>query len=263
MALPFALALGAAALVAACGVHFRSGSGEAVKGIGAQVIQEYKVETFNNLDVSHAFQCTFTHAKHCAVSIQAYENLFQCFDVKCSGNCLHISVKDGKGIDTDVPVKVNIAGPDLDKVSLSGAVSCDVVTPAGVQEKLTLDLSGATRFQMEHGAPQEVKASLSGSSQARVCVAGDLDAKLSGASTLAYQGSCASAEISASGSATVDGSKAPVQSMKIKTSGAASAHVVVEKSLDAETSGTSEVTYVGDPAIVSQKTSGVSRIIKK
>lgn len=84
--------------------------------------------------------------------------------------------------------------------ALSGASTVELT---GVGGDLTADVSGASRLELRNFAVANANVDLSGASQGTVNVAGRLDARASGASTLLYLGNPTLGDISTSGASTI------------------------------------------------------------
>lgn len=232
-----------------------------IVGTGPVVARNYDLNNFKRVKVSGSFICDVAFGKSQSVQIYAQENVFPYLNVQSNGQRLKIGVTYGGGVKTDLPIKVKIIMVDpLDQINLSGAVSFNIHDAR--QESLRLRASGACNLDAQSCVIDDVDISLSGSCEAFIALNKLLHAKLMGASTLTYSGKAEHADISLSGSGTVNGEKALVKRMALKASGAADVQVHVSEKLDIDASGTASIIYAGNP-IINQKGYGVVKIHQK
>jgi hypothetical protein len=92
-------------------------------------------------------------------------------------------------------------------------------------------------------------------------VAGDFDVSLSGAGNIAADGESESLQLQISGLGNFNGGDLQSQDAGIQISGAGSATVWVEDTLDASISGAGSIDYYGDPN-VNERISGVGSVSK-
>ncbi len=138
------------------------------------------------------------------------------------GNTLEILTKNRQGnFSKNHPLKVEITMPELRSLDMNGATRAEVY--GLVQPKLTVDMNGATYVQFLDSKINTLKAEISGASH-------------------------------------LDAFSLVSENANIEISGASRASLFVTNKLDAEASGTSSITYKGDPNSVSGNTSGISSI---
>ena len=155
-----------------------------------------------------------------------------------------------------------ISAPKFETITLNGA--CDLkTTNTLVQPSLGLGLSGASDAVISTNN-QSMSVVLSGSS--------DLDLKgeiaslyatCSGASDMDCFGSIQKAHLVLSGSSDFDGKKCEMETCTVVASGSSDAAVNVKNTLSVTASGSSEITYYGNPKVEKNSISGSSSIIQK
>jgi len=150
--------------------------------------------------------------------------------------------------------------PHLYEVDLSGAVR-------GAAQGFTSshdfigDLSGASSLDMRDMSAGDVEFDLSGASRVTGdIIAGDADLDVSGASNVQLQGAASDMEIEASGASHVDLADFVVSNADVNLSGARQATVNLDGILDADLSGASNLSYIGEPTMGDIDTSGGSTI---
>lgn len=128
-----------------------------------------------------------------------------------------------------------------------------------------LSLHGATKGMVSgFSSSEHFKLNLSGASRVTGEIeGGDADFDVSGASSVELTGSGKDVVIKASGASHVQLGGFPVQNANLEFSGACSGTVNVDGRLDANLSGASHLSHVGEPTMGDIKTSGVSTLSKK
>jgi hypothetical protein len=140
-------------------------------------------------------------------------------------------------------IRVYVAAKNLDKVTASGA--CDVRINGELTSKaLLVGLSGASDFK------------------GRVNT-GSLKFDLSGASDVVVSGKAGDLSIGASGASHFKGYELVADNCRIDASGASDIKITVNKVLNAEASGATNIDYKGAGMIGDIRTSGASNIRKR
>jgi len=194
---------------------------------------------FTQLDISHAFTANITRSDRFNVVITADDNLVDYLDIRQRGDTLYIGVQSGRTY-TGTTFRAEITLPTLEGLNVSGAsranlsgfsstqrlaleasgasvvrgdVKCgDVsfnvsgasqVTLSGTGQDAVLEVSGASRVQLEDMSFRNVDVEASGASSVTVNLEGRLDASASGASNILYVGSPTLGRIEESGASSV------------------------------------------------------------
>ena len=128
-----------------------------------------------------------------------------------------------------------------------------------------LDVGGACDVYFEEGlAAEGLSVDLSGASDMK----GKIDAKtlkveISGASSATISGNAATLDVQASGASDFKGYELVTNYCDAKASGASSVNITVNKELNANASGASNVRFKGEGLIRDIKTSGASNVTRK
>ena len=202
--------------------------------------QESDFTDFTRVEVGHAFQVEIVQSDSYSVIITADENLFNYIQVSKEGETLKIGLEQSILFGT---LKAEITMPDLHELSLSGATR-GTIQGFSSSHDFILDLSGASRLNGD-------------------ITAGDAQFTVSGASTVQLQGSASDMTIDASGASRVNLDDFPVNNAGVKLSGASSGTVNLGGRLDADLSGASKLSYIGEPTLGDIQTSGDSTLSKK
>jgi hypothetical protein len=140
-------------------------------------------------------------------------------------------------------IRAYVSAKSLRLISASGA--CDVMVNGEVKsDELAIRLSGASDFK--------------GAVRAR-----NLKIDLSGASDIVIRGSTSNLNIDASGASHFKGYELSTDNCQVDASGATDIQIMVNKVLNAEASGATNIDYKGAGMIGDLKTSGASNIRKR
>jgi len=231
-----------------------------VKGSGNLDTQEFNFSDFTHVEVGSAFEVEIVQSDSYSVSVTADDNLFDYILVSKQGTTLKISLKTAQYIDTTTRAEISM--PQLHSLELSGATH-GTVSGFSSTESLEVELSGASSLDLAEMSAGDVEFDVSGASK----VTGDItasDAKfdLSGASTAQLEGSASDIIVKASGASRVELAGFPVNNADINFSGASTGTVNLDGRLDADLSGASKLSYIGEPTMGTINTSGGSTLSK-
>jgi hypothetical protein len=233
--LPIALVLA----TLACSVSIPSAT--RLAGSGNIVSIEQDAADFDRLEISHAFRVTVTQGDTYSVVIRIDDNLEPYLRVGQQGETLSIGLTDEIGLGfLTATLEADITMPSLTSVEASGASQATLVDFI-LEEELSLDASGASRFEGDLETPR-------------------LDLTLSGASGSDLRGAAEDLRIDASGASTADLSDFSATNADVIVSGASNATVNVNGTLEVEASGASNVTYFGSPTLGDVNVSGASSV---
>jgi len=181
-------------------------------------------ETFENIDISGAFEVIVKCGVENTINIDAPEELKEYVIKEIRDNTLYIYIANNKKNvhNKSINIKINIGIKDLKHVNLSGA--CSLTINDIKNDNLEIDASGANDIHL-NGETKNLSVELSG--------ACNLDAK-----------------------------EFITSKVKITLSGATDAIVNVTDELNVEVSGVSKVKYIGNPSKITKDISGMSSLEK-
>ena len=191
-------------------------------GSGNVVSESRTVSGFTKIDLSGAGDVIIEQNGNEALTIEAEDNLMPKLTSEVVDGTLRLGEKSNLTIHLTKPVTYRVSMKDISGLMISGS---GTVTAATITApSLAVDLSGSGKITVG-GAVDQQDLAISGSGEYQ---AKDLQTKI------------ASAEISGSGNATV----------------------TVSDKLDAQLSGSGQLTYYGNPPEVTQEVSGSGRVTK-
>jgi hypothetical protein len=207
--------------------------------LAAQSITETKeTPPFTGVNVSGVFTLNLTQGDAFLVQAEAPQNQLDHIDIRVAANMLMIEYK---GRDRNLEkMTINVTAPLYESINSSGASSVrgmnQLTSPA-----LIVTGSGASNFNLD------VSTEL-------------LTTKMSGASNAVYSGRATRHELNASGACIIRASGLETEATIAELSGASNASVTASAILSANASGTSRLSYLGNPLQKEIKTSGMAVI---
>jgi hypothetical protein len=219
-----------------------TGCGGWVTGSGKVETREMNFTDFTALDIDSAFEVDITQDDAYRVTITTDDNLFDYVNVNQSGKTLHIGLKQPYAY-MRTTRKATITMPALQQLELSGA-SRAKVSGFIATSPLEMDISGASK------ASGSLKMA-------------DGKFEVSGASTLELSGAGQNLSLEISGASTLKLGEFTAAKAVVNVSGASRATVNVTGRLDAEVSGASTLTYLGNPTLGDIEVTGASTLHRK
>lgn len=219
----------------------------AQKTISDPNAQVREAKGFTAIKLSSAFDVYISQGNEEGLAVSASEPQYlEYIKTEVSGGTLRIWF-DNKGMRNwntgKMKLKAYISFRDLDKLDVSGA--CDVYFEGSVKlADLKIVLSGASDLK---GKIELQK----------------LDIDMSGASDMTLSGTVGQMKIESSGASTFKGFDLISEFCDARASGASDIKITVNKELNVQASGASDVDYKGQGMIRDLKTSGASSVQRK
>lgn len=213
-------------------------SGSCVNGSGNQVSQVRSVDQFSSIDVGGSVKLIVKQGPVQQLRIIADDNIQKGITTSVRSNQLIIKMEDNF-CETGL-ITIYATTRNLDGIEASGAV--EVIGEGRIN---------STNFNLD----------LSGSSNVRLDIScGELNTETSGSSKVTLKGQAGAHDIKMSGSAELDAFEFIVGKYNINTSGASELNVNALNELNVKSSGSSRLTYRGNPTRVTNDNSGSSSI---
>jgi hypothetical protein len=244
----------ASLLMAGCeGLGYTSGSGE-IK------TKQFDLKDFDSIDISNSFQFEIKKSDSYSVSISCRENIVPYLDIFESGKHLTISLKPGFHTNGDLNAEISL--PDLSRLIVSGD-SKGSVRGFKSGDDLEIIVSGASQVDTDIEAGKTV-IELSGVSKLK----GNLSAqktslRISGVSTCELDGTAGNSDIEISGASTASLKNFQLNDVNITASGASTAIIKTNGTLNLDISGASTLEYYGNPTLSKVSVTGASKIKSK
>lgn len=224
---------------------------------------EKAIDPFLFLSISGAMDVTIKRGDVYSMEIDTYDDNKRYLKVSQTEQSLSIRHNPPNGIFKSGKYRkahLKITAVDIDRIEVSGAVDvvingdfpgkeflckvsgASVVDAGGKNEKIKLELIGASRVNLKN-----IEAAM-------------LEAEITGASTISVAGVSKQVTVMASGASTFLGSGLQTDEASLIVSGASVARISVSNKLTATASGSSKILYQGNPPVKALKSTGASKI---
>jgi hypothetical protein len=189
-----------------------------VKGSGNVITERRELSGFKGIEVGGIFKVEAIAQSDYGVEVEVDDNLMQRVKTEVSGGVLHITF-DGN-LRSHGPILVRVTAPNIEKINASGAASVRLsnvsnesltvdssgaskITLSGTTNKLSVDISGATKVEAVDLKAVDAELEASGASSIDVFATGSLSADASGASKISYSGSPKNVDRNTSGASSI------------------------------------------------------------
>ncbi|MEM0994624.1 MAG: head GIN domain-containing protein [Bacteroidota bacterium] len=211
------------------------------RGNGQVEKETRKVSNFSAISVEDGLDVHIRMGSRQEVIVEADENLLDLIETEVSGNKLRAYVS--KSIRNAEAMDIYITVTSLESLSSSG---------------------GSDVFSKGVLKANELQVRSSGGSDVYLDLDVDyLECQTSGGSDATLKGAVNRVVLTCSGGSDFDGKELNIGKAKVRTSGGSDAYIQVEKELDIEASGASDVYLYGSPKIVNKRVSGASDFHRK
>ena len=226
--------LAAAAVASGCGI----GPGRTASGKLAS--KRLDAVGVTRLEVGSAFHVRVTIGQPEVATVTYDDNLADLLDVGVDGGTLRLRLQPRAGLRNRPTLRAEVTVRRLEQVRASGAATVEV-TGTVRNPGLRLEASGSSRVAADLGVDR-------------------VDATVSGASHLQLTGRAGALSVEGSGASNLELAGLSLQDLDIRLSGASHASVHVDRTIAAQLSGASALTYQGNPQFTKRDTSGASTI---
>ncbi|NDK57717.1 PspC domain-containing protein [Pontibacter fetidus] len=199
---------------------------------------------FNKVSVSGPYHVQLKQGNSYKVTVRGSEKEIRRMEVRENGGELIVESENNviNLFNDDEPVLIQITVPDLERLELTGAIKADVI---GINtNELDLILAGATKAAVNVRA-RTIRADIAGASDTR------------------FTGTTERLELEAAGACKIDADQLRASDVIVEATGATKADVYATKSLRADASGASRITYKGNPGSTQIDANGASKVSRQ
>jgi hypothetical protein len=215
-----------------------------IVGSGDLVTNEEFISDFTAVDAGSGFNVEISKSNSYSILVTTDDNIMEYVEIKKSGDALVIGVKWGYSF-RSVTLNAEITMPELHSLELSGG-SQGKLEEFSSTNQFSVELSGGSFLNGEFVTSENVDLDLSGGSH------------LSG-----LVGEANDLTIDASSGSHLDLTNFTVQDVNVELSGGSHATINLDGKLEADLSGGSHLSYIGEPILRNIEISGGSEISKK
>ncbi|MGB5925528.1 MAG: head GIN domain-containing protein [Dehalococcoidia bacterium] len=211
-------------------------------GSGNLETEEYAFSNFTRVEISSAFEFEIQQSSSYNISVTADDNVMEYVQVSQVGQTLKIGLRTVTWFGP-VTLRTSVTMPELRGLTVSGASRGDIYDFSSTGD-VDITVSGASRVNGD-------------------ITAGNVEFDISGASTIQLDGSANDMVASVSGASRLNLDDFTVNNADVNFSGASSGTINLDGRLDADLSGASRLSYIGEPTMGTINTSGASTLSKK
>jgi hypothetical protein len=188
-------------VVLAAGCHH--GRFAEISGSGKREMQKRNVAPFTSISAEGAFTIEVTCQKDQSLEVEGDDNVLEFVTTDVSGNILRL--KNSKNYSTHEPVKFKISVPNLDGLSVNGAGHIDIknlnndkfeidtngaptIVVSGTTKVIDVGANGAGKIDAHNLHASRGVVDSRGVARVDLDVSDQLDATVSGPSTVTYKG---------------------------------------------------------------------------
>lgn len=212
-----------------------------IKGNGHIVKKERAVSNFHAINVSDGIDVYIIPGQAEKAVVETDENMQEAIITVVGDGVLKIYCN--KSINISKKMNVYVYVKELDKVAASGG--SDIYAETNLNyPSLSFDMSGGSDLKLK-------------------CTTRELKGTLTGGSDAIISGSADKADLEATGGSDFKASGLTIGKCKIEANGGSDAYLNVTGELSVVASGSSNVTYTGNPKIISKSVTGASDLNRK
>lgn len=219
------ITLVAVVLFVSCNVSF---SGDSLSGNGNIKTETRNVGSFHGVETSGSIDIEISSGDNFSVSVENDENILPVVITKVEDGILNVYYKENTSINND-HAKVYIKVPSLDKIISSGSANIIITDVVKNNHEIEINVAGSGDIKGGVDAPK-ISASIGGSGN--ISLSGrtkDLDAKIGGSGDL----NCSDLQS---------------ENASVSIAGSGNAHVFASVHLKANTVGSGDIYYRGNPS---------------
>lgn len=222
-------------------VSIGGASGITVNGNGKIISRSYNMDSFDSVEINGEFELIYRSGGVTGVELEMHENLFEYVELSVNNGRLLVNSTANILTNSDQTPKLYVTAPEFKALVIRGLVTM-----------YNADMIIGERFDIRVSGACDVNARLD---------VERLDVDISGAGTLTLQGTAEEAAFKLSGAGSIDALDLEAVEASVSVSGAGSCSISCSGRLDAQISGVGDITYRGEPQVVSN-VSGMGSIKK-
>ena len=205
---------------------------EKVVGEGPVITETRDLANFNGVDLRMNAKVYFKQEPQYKVEVKAQDNILERLQTHVEAGNLIIKLRNDIRLGRHEEIVVNVSGPDLESLRVSGSGS--IVTPSLIDADngLEMDISGSGDIDMVDLVSPSVDANISGSGDIRI-----------------QTGMVPNEKLRISGSGNINLANVLAKQVQTTTSGSGNTRVSVSEQLRVTISGSGNVYYKGQPTI--------------
>ncbi len=211
-----------------------------IRGDGNKIIATHYLDDFENIEISGNFEVQLIADTTTLLIVEADKNLHEYINFKTNNDLLTVNSEKIMVSQKNLQIKIHYS--TLKNLTSAGTSAISNTYPIK-SESLELNIPGAGSINLELEVEQ-------------------LSINLPGAGVIKLIGYANHQQVELSGTGSYNGFNLISNETKIVLNGVGKAEVNAREKLDAQINGIGSISYMGDPAIISQEVHGLGKISK-
>jgi hypothetical protein len=231
---------------------------------GEQIEKRFEVADFDKIVIETAGVLNYTQSAERSVEVNANEKILEILEVEVKENTLFISFTKNKTILNEDQLVFTVSDDDVYSITTSGSANVTANFDEGYDfYDLEMISSGSGNISLDAANATNADFTTSGSGNIDVTTVNSagVDAVLSGSGNVTIHGSASTLDLNISGSGNYADHDFIADKVDAVISGSGNAKVSVSYQLNANLSGSGNLTYKGNPSIMATSSSGSGEVI--
>ena len=236
-----------------------------ITGKGAIERTTRDVKDFKSIDLATSANVFIKQGATFKVEVETHKNIADVFETIVENGVLTLKTKKGVWNMRYDKLNVYIEMPAVEGIDISG--SGDIKAETALSgDNMNIIVSGSGNILIEQGlTAKTVKIRISGSGDVKAdgISTSDLSAKISGSGGLDLSGTADKADYLVSGSGDITAKSVKSRAVQAHVSGSGNIDCHADQSVDAQSSGSGNITYSGNATVVKAHASGSGNVSKE
>ena len=199
------------------------------------------------------------------VEVETQKNIADVFETVVENGVLVLKTKSGVSNLSYDKLNVYVEMPAVEGINISGSGDISIETML-LGDKLAFDISGSGNISAQKGLNTKALQfglSGSGSIDAGSITTSELSAEITGSGGLNTAGTADKATYSVTGSGDISAKNVKTKTVEARISGSGNISCHADEAIDADASGSGNITYSGNATAVKSKASGSGNVSKE
>jgi Putative auto-transporter adhesin, head GIN domain len=217
--------------------------GERIRGNGNIKTVERTVSAFKDVSTSGSIHVYITQGPQAPIKIEADENLLDYIEIHQRGDAISIETRDGYNLESTGEIKVYVTAPEFNHIGISGSGTVQSTTKIISKNDLDFSISGSGGLKADLNAPS-VDVDITGSGHADIV------------------GETKNLDVQISGSGKARCYNLLSENTTVDVTGSGDADVYASVKLNAQVSGSGNISYKGAATQIKKDITGSGEVNK-
>ncbi len=216
------------------------------------ITEKRNISSFTAIQITGSPDVQYTQTSG-SPSLEVYgsDNILEVLETVVEGNTLKIGFKKNTSVQKTGTLKIQVSGPALEKVSITGSGDLTFVNGMNSNGNLALSVTGSGDIEGKGVSVNELKTSVTGSGDIKIrdIQSNSVSASVTGSGDILLTGTTSEATYRVSGSGDIKAADLVTQRADAQISGSGDIKCHVTEYLKGRVSGSGDIGYKGNPEI--------------